>query len=215
MPATDRTERREQRREALLDAAIEVVRVEGPGVSMDQIAQACGITKPVVYRHFGDREGLVTAMALRFVAELIGELAPQLASDAPPQELLRSTIDSYLQLIERDTNLYRFLSTNEPGKRDLLAGLIAEEVAAVLERLMIDAGADTTAARPYAYGLVGMVQFAGDWWTQSRTPERTVLVEQIMTLLWSGFEGLGFGAAISTATKPKRSAAPAYEEEHR
>jgi AcrR family transcriptional regulator len=190
-----------ERREQLLDAAIEVVRENGPGVSMDQIATACGVTKPIIYRHFGDRDGLVMAMAIRFVAALVGALTPQLARRDAPQDLLTSTIDAYLSLIEDDTNLYRFLSANEPGKRDLVAGLIAEEVAVVLEQYLDNAGRDTAGAKPWAYGLVGMVHFTGDWWARTGTPTRAELVDQLTELLWSGFDGIGLGDQPADATR--------------
>jgi len=181
---TDRRRReaeaRAARREELLDAAVAVVREQGPNVTMDQIAAACGVTKPIVYRHFGDRDGLVLAMALRFVDALIGALTPQLARRDAPRLLLESTIDAYLELLEHDGNLYRFLSLHEPGKRDLVAGLVAEQVAT-----------DTTSATPWAYGLVGMVHFAGDWWTRAGTPDRATLVQQLTALAWSGFAGIG------------------------
>jgi AcrR family transcriptional regulator len=194
---TDRRDReakaRAERREQLLDSAVDAVRRDGPGISMDQIAAACGVTKPIIYRNFGDRDGLVMAMALRFVAALVGALTPQLARRDEPRAILASTIDAYLQLLEDDTNLYRFVSANEPGKRDLVAGLIAEEVASVLERYLEAADADVSGAKPWAYGMVGMVHFAGDWWARSATPNRQILVEQLTTLLWSGFEGIGLG----------------------
>lgn len=192
-----------ERREQLIDAAIEVVRDNGPAVSMDQIAGACGVTKPIIYRHFGDRDGLVMAMALRFVADLMGALTPQLARRDDAHDLLTSTIDAYLELIERDTNLYRFLSANEPDKRDLVASLIAEEVANVLEQYLERDGLDTSAAEPWAYGLVGMVHFTGDWWARTKSPARAVLVEQLTTLLWSGFEGIGLGAGPMSTTSTK------------
>lgn len=196
---------RAERREDLLDAAIAVVREDGPTVTMDRIAAACGVTKPIVYRHFGDRDGLVMAMALRFVSTLVGVLTPQLARRDAPATLLSSTIDAYLELIEADTNLYRFLSANEPDKRDLLASLIAEEVAIVLEQLLSDADLPTDGATPWAYGLVGMVHFAGDWWARTGTPTRAELVSQLTTLLWAGFDGIGLGDPPRT-TSPEEQA---------
>lgn len=55
-------------RERLLEAAIAVIEAEGEvGVRVDQIATTAGVTKPVLYHHFGDREGLiVAAQAERF-----------------------------------------------------------------------------------------------------------------------------------------------------
>src|SRR5688572_6960411 len=80
----DRRERRERRdrrhgdradrRESLLDAAISGIRTHGPAASMDQLAAAAGITKPILYRHFGDRAGLVAAIAKRFADSLLQDL---------------------------------------------------------------------------------------------------------------------------------------------
>lgn len=208
-PAATLTDRRDRearakaaRREQLLDSAIGAVRTGGPNVSMDQIAAACGVTKPVVYRHFGDRDGLVMAMAVRFVDALVDALTPQLARRDDPRGLLASTIDAYLRLIERDTDLYRFVSANEPDKRDLVASLVAEQVAVVLERELDDAGLDTSASEAWAYGLVGMVHFTGDWWSRTTTPRRAVLVDQLTTLLWSGFAGIGLGDPTAPPERP-------------
>ena len=65
-----RDARRLERRAELLDAATRVVRREGPAASMDQIAAEAGISKPIVYRHFRDRDDLVAGVAQRFADEL-------------------------------------------------------------------------------------------------------------------------------------------------
>ncbi|MER3452812.1 MAG: TetR/AcrR family transcriptional regulator, partial [Acidimicrobiia bacterium] len=49
---------RQARAEALLDTAIEVIRREGPACSIDDVAAAVGVTRPVIYRYFGSRDGL-------------------------------------------------------------------------------------------------------------------------------------------------------------
>lgn len=198
-------EARQQRRQAFVDAAVDLVRREGPMVSMEQIAAACGVTKPIVYRLFGDRDELVMEMAERFVDQLIDALAPLLTAEAPPLELLVGTMDAYLGLVERDTNLYRFLSAHAGAdRRDLLAALIAEQVATVLERLLADRDLPTRPARTWAFGLVGMVHFAGDWWAAGtevasddpRFPaDRAELVQHLGRLLWFGADGVGFGEA--------------------
>ena len=54
----------EPRREQLLNAADRVVQREGPGASMNAIAAEAGITKPILYRHFGDRNGLIGALTV-------------------------------------------------------------------------------------------------------------------------------------------------------
>jgi AcrR family transcriptional regulator len=209
-PAAERAARRAveraERREALILSAIDVVRRDGPLVSMDQIAAECGITKPIIYRHFGDREGLLLEMALRFVDQLVTGLLP-LASDAgPSRDLLAATMDAYLALVERDANLYRFLSDHAGAdRRDLLAGLIAEQISVVLEQRLERAGLPLDPARPWAYGLVGMVHFAGDWWSAEKPIGRPALVEHLMTLAWDGLGSLDIDDRIRPTPDRTRS----------
>ncbi len=105
----DRTARRAARRVELLDAAVRAIRRGGPSVSMDVIAAEAGVTKPIVYRHFGDRVGLASALAEQFGAALVAELDEALTRNLPPDDLLRATIDAYLAFVERDPHLYNFL----------------------------------------------------------------------------------------------------------
>ncbi|MFC7511784.1 TetR/AcrR family transcriptional regulator [Streptomyces thermocarboxydus] len=59
MDTTQRTEQQrsaDRRRRELLEAADRVVLRDGPGASMNAIAAEAGITKPILYRHFGDKE---------------------------------------------------------------------------------------------------------------------------------------------------------------
>ncbi len=74
--------RRAERRTQLLDAAVDAIRDIGPGVTMEQLAKAGGVTKPILYRHFGDREGLIGAIAERFSNDLITSVTTPLATDA-------------------------------------------------------------------------------------------------------------------------------------
>ncbi|MCC5952520.1 MAG: TetR/AcrR family transcriptional regulator [Acidimicrobiia bacterium] len=188
MTPVSHDEHREERREQLLDVAVALVRSEGPFVTMEQLAAANGVTKPIIYRHFGDRDGLVLAIARRFVDELVEALGPHVAADAPAETRLRGAIDAYLALVERDPNLYRFLSQHAAAdRRDLLASLVAQAVALTLEDLLAAAGQPTDPAELWAYGLVGMVHFAGDWWVdqQPRAPRQEV-VEHLLALVAGG-----------------------------
>jgi AcrR family transcriptional regulator len=188
-------DRREQRREELLDASIELVRRDGPLVSMEQIASACGVTKPIIYRHFTDRDDLILSMAGRFLDEFIAEVSPKLfQEDAEPIEVLTATMDAYLALIERDTSLYRFISDHAGAdRRDLIVTLIAEQVAIVAERMLGDRRLDTSPARTWAFAIVGMVHVTGDWWVTHRDISRQQLVDQLTSLLWVGLDDLGLG----------------------
>jgi AcrR family transcriptional regulator len=192
-----RAQRRLERRDELLDAALQVVRRDGPGASMDRLAAEAGVTKPILYRHFGDRNGLVRAVGTRFAEELRRELESALRSERGPRELLSATIDAYLSFVERDPQVYRFLVHRAAGDQYTAAALtefvqqMSQEVAVVLGEELRRVGADSGGAEPWAYGIVGMVHAAGDWWVERRPMPRARLADYLVTLLWGGLAGLG------------------------
>ena len=120
---TERARRRERRREELLDVADRVIQRQGTGVSMDEIAAEAGITKPVLYRHFGDKDGLYEALTARYVDELAHELRPSIGTN-DPRSRLAATIDAYLSYVEREPERYRFLL--RAGEQPRTAPLVAD-----------------------------------------------------------------------------------------
>ena len=169
------------------------IREIGPGVTMEQLAKAGGVTKPILYRHFHDRDGLIRSIADRYAADLLTSVqAPLLTASAEPRQLLDSTVDAYVGFIERDPNLYRFLIRHAPdrgGDHMSISALvegIAKQVALVIGEQLRAAGRDSGAAVPWAFGIVGLVHQAGDWWLDDQTMSRAQLVEYLTSLLWNG-----------------------------
>ncbi len=196
---------REERRALLLDAAVEAIREHGAGVSMEQLARQGGVTKPILYRHFGDRDGLVDAIGEQYATQLVARLGSSLDS-GEPTDLLRQTIDTYLGFVEDDPALYEFLINQAPrsgprGERPLssLIDGIGRQVAIVIGDQLRAAGLDAGGAEPMAFGIVGMVHHAGDWWIRARTMSRAALTDYLTNLLWSGFTGLRETAPVADA----------------
>jgi AcrR family transcriptional regulator len=205
----ERAEQRAIRRESYLDAAIAVSSHEGPTASMEAIASASGVSKPILYRHFGDREGLVAALADRLIVGLVARLDEVLGGDGTPRALLHDAIDAYVGTIEDDPSLYRFLTHRIPARGAALTSLV-DRVAAVIARTLAEglreAGLDTAPARPWSYGIVGMVHLAGDDWVARPASPRVELVDDLTNLLWSGLGGVfgslgGRGAASGSARR--------------
>ncbi len=203
--ADDRDARRAARRAELVDAAIAVVRRDGPGASMDRMAAEAGVTKPILYRHFGDRAGLVAAIAEHAFALVSGALDRALAADATPRELVTATIDAYLSFIESDADLYRFLvhrtisETADPSAvlNDYL-WRVGRRIALVLGEGLRAAGLDSGPAEPWAFALVGMVHATGDWWLERGTLPRSRVTQYLTTLACDGLPNLD--AAGTTGT---------------
>lgn len=207
-----RAEQRAARRESYLDAAIAVITDEGPTASMEAIAHASGVSKPILYRHFGDREGLIAALADRLIGGLVARLGEVLAGGQTPRGLLHDAIDAYVATIEDDPSLYRFLTNRVPARGATLSSLV-DQVAAVIAQSLAEglrgAGLDTAPARPWSYGIVGMVHLAGDDWVARPAIPRAELVGDLTSLLWDGlgtpFGGLG---GRDRGSRHDRSATP-------
>ncbi len=174
---------------------------------MNDIAAEAGITKPILYRHFGDKGGLYQALAERYVRSLLDELRAALASETDPRTRLRTTIDAYLRFIERDHEIYYFLMhraiTERPEAQVTVANFIrrlAAELALVLGEELRRLGLDSGGAEPWAHGIVGMVQLAGDHWLEHRTMSRADLGDYLEALVW---HGLARGS--SRANEPRKA----------
>ncbi|MGW1027239.1 TetR family transcriptional regulator [Streptomyces sp. NPDC002577] len=199
METTQRTEQQrsaEQRRRELLEAADRVVLRDGPGASMNAIAAEAGITKPILYRHFGDKGGLYAALAKRHTDALLASLRAALDAPAERRERVEATLDTYLAAIEARPQVYRFLmhpaeagSAGEPGfdvgrhSAPLLRRLGEELATVIAER--VDLGPESQQlARVWGHGIVGMMHAAGDWWLGERPCTRAELVRSLADLLW-------------------------------
>lgn len=188
----------EDRRASIIAAAKVVIARDGPAVSMQAIATEAGVTKPILYRAFGDRHGLVATLAQEFADELsagldaalalVGDLGdPDVRQAIEPRRVVVAAVDSYVRLIDRDPNLYRFI-TERLGDDTAIAPIdtLARTVALTLGGALRAVDGDSGAAEPWAHGLIGMVHTAGDWWVTRRTISREQLVEYLVTLSWDG-----------------------------
>ncbi|MGP3982962.1 TetR family transcriptional regulator [Streptomyces sp. KR80] len=193
----------ERRRKELLEAADRVVLREGPGASMNAIAAEAGITKPILYRHFGDKGGLYRALAARHTDALLAGLRAALDAPADRRDRVENTLDTYLSAIEARPQVYRFLmhpsDEAQPGEQGFDVGRhsapllrrMGEELAQVIaERVDLGPGGDEL-ARAWGHGIVGMMHAAGDWWLRERPCSRDQLVRSLADLLWGRLAAAG------------------------
>ncbi|MFJ9041747.1 TetR family transcriptional regulator [Streptomyces sp. NPDC102406] len=209
METTQRTDQRaeqqsaaERRRRELLEAADRVVLRDGPGASMNAIAAEAGITKPILYRHFGDKGGLYAALAKRHTDALLASLRAALDAPAERRERVEATLDTYLAAIEARPQVYRFLmhpadvSPADPGfdvgrHSAPLLRRMGEELADVIEERVDLGPAGQQLARVWGHGIVGMMHAAGDWWLGERPCTRAELVQGLADLLWGRLAAAG------------------------
>jgi AcrR family transcriptional regulator len=197
------TAHRKQRRQELIDAALEAFFRHGPDVDMDQVAAVAGVSKPVLYRYFADKAQLWLAAGEHVAQLVVDEVTPAVAQVREERTLIAATVDAYLGAISRQPELYRFLmhQSGLSGGHNLLAKA-SEQVAAELSRVIGDRlraiGLDSGPAEPWAYGLVGFVTAVGDWWLERGRPiSRAALTDYVATLMWQGFDGVRASADLA------------------
>jgi AcrR family transcriptional regulator len=194
-----------------VDAAIACIGREGPGASMDDIAAEAGVTKPVIYRYFSDKADLYEAIATRYTQQVAASLRKTMRRKDHPRVVLRTTIDSFLRLVEREPEIYRFLMQRAglskwsgEGPVENFMRRLGDEIGSVLGERLREFDLDSGPAEVWGHGIVGMVAAAADWWVDRPVLTRRRLVGYLVDLLWDGFVGSARGRrpAVAEPTDP-------------
>jgi AcrR family transcriptional regulator len=180
-----------ERREQLLLVGRSLFAEKGfEATSIEEIAARAGVSKPVVYEHFGGKEGLYAVVVDREMADLLERLTQALSS-GQPRELVEHAALALLTYIEEETDGFRILARDSPmagsgGTFSSLLNDIANQAEHILAREFKQRGIDTKLAPMYAQMLVGMVALTGMWWLEERKPPREVVAAHLVNLGWNG-----------------------------
>jgi AcrR family transcriptional regulator len=130
----------EERRRQLLDVTKGIVGEQGfHAVSIEAVARRAGITRPIVYEHFGDLEGLLRALVdregERALAQLAEILPGRLSAHSSPREDLLAALRGYLEAVEADPVTWRLVLMPPEGAPEVLRDRIATGRDAVVATL--------------------------------------------------------------------------------
>ena len=184
-----------ERREQLIEIARGLFAERGfDGASVEEIAARAEVSKPVVYEHFGGKEGLYAVVVDREVRQLLEMMRTALTS-GHPRELLEQAALALLDYIEQSSDGFRILVRDSPlGSSSGSFVSIISDVATRVEHILAAEfkvrGYDAKAAPMYAQMLVGMVGTTGQWWLDARKPSKDVVAEHLVNLAWNGLSGL-------------------------
>ncbi|WP_241562643.1 TetR/AcrR family transcriptional regulator [Streptomyces hoynatensis] len=184
-----------ERREQLLDIGRTLFALRGfEGTSVEEIAAKAGVSKPVVYEHFGGKEGLYAVVVDREMSRLLGMVTGALTA-GHPRELLEQAAFALLDYIEQFTDGFHILVRDSPvaqstGTFASLIGDIATKVEDILGHEFKSRGYDPKLAPIYAQALVGMVALTGQWWLNVRRPKKSEVAAHLVNLAWHGLQGL-------------------------
>ena len=184
-----------ERREQLLDVGRALFAERGfEGTSVEEIAHKAGVSKPVVYEHFGGKEGLYAVVVDREMRMLL-EMVTSALTGGHPRELLEQAAFALLDYIEQSTDGFRILVRDSPvaqstGTFASLITDIATQVEDILGLEFKQRGFDSKLAPMYAQALVGMVALTGQWWLDVRRPKKSEVAAHLVNLAWNGLSGL-------------------------
>ncbi|WP_307490682.1 TetR/AcrR family transcriptional regulator [Cellulomonas humilata] len=185
-----------QRRAQLVDVARRLFAEKGfDGTSIEEIAARAEVSKPVVYEHFGGKEGIYAVVVDREIQSLTGALSGALEVGGHPKMLVERTTLALLGYIETNEDGFRILVRDSPvaqatGTFSSLIGDVATQVEHMLADQFKKQGQDPKMAPIYAQMLVGMVALTGQWWLDARSPSKNVVAAHLVNLAWNGLSAL-------------------------
>ncbi|MFN8189070.1 MAG: TetR/AcrR family transcriptional regulator [Nocardioidaceae bacterium] len=195
------------RREQLLDVAREVFAERGFGATaIEEIAARADVSKPVVYEHFGGKDGIYASVVEREVTELVTSLQVALTASSSRQ-LLEQAVTAILDYVEHHPHGFRILVRDSPlgssiDAQQSIVGDIATRLEVPLQRALESEGIDASPAPLYAQMVAGSVAQTGRWWLDAGGPDRRTVATQLVNLLWNGLANLEGDPLLATELPP-------------
>jgi AcrR family transcriptional regulator len=192
-----------QREQQLLDVAEEVFATRGLRMaSMQEIALRAGITKPILYDHFGSKDGLVVACIRRARAQLLEDIPAAVAGASGPREVLEAGVAAFFRFVESHGKVW-FMLIGESS----LAGTAADELETirrqqagyVAQRL----AADFPAARrddldAIAEAITGACERVALWRRDRPDVSAATASRNVVSLLWGGLASLSRDGLVAS-----------------
>jgi AcrR family transcriptional regulator len=209
-PATKRRLKGPERRAIIDCAAAEILARRGyDAASLEEIAEAAGISRTVIYDHYPSKRDLHIALCRKHGAELLRFMAERTPAEAPSLVRLRAGINAVFEFIENDPYAWRLMfreSATDPDvaaagqdmqrqTTEAIAALVASDPAA--QPLLKERGPET--AIRVAEVIKTSVNGLASWWYDHPEFPRERLVNELVEMLWLGFERLAAGERLAAA----------------
>jgi len=186
---------RSARRQQLLGAAQEVFVAQGyHAAAMDDIADAAGVSKPVLYQHFPSKLELYLALLDQHSEAMVDAVRVALDSTTDNKLRVAATIEAYFRFVDEDGGAFRLVFesdlVNQPAVRERVDGVTVACAELISEVIRDDAGLPNDQARLLAVGLVGMAQVAARYWlADDGAIPRDAASRLLASLSWRGIGG--------------------------
>jgi AcrR family transcriptional regulator len=184
-----------RRRRQLLEVALKVFAEQGFYVtSMSDIADAAGVTKPVLYQHFSSKRELYSQLLTEVGNQLQERITKAVAEADSPREMVEKGFAAYFDFVDRHRDAFQIFYASGSARDEEFAKLVhgvenalAEQVASLIE---IE-GLSSEQRRLLGHGIVGMIEGASTHWLSSHADANPAeLTRQLADLAWRGLRGV-------------------------
>jgi AcrR family transcriptional regulator len=185
-----------RRRRQLLDVALRLFAERGfHGASMDDLAEAAGVTKPVLYQHFGSKRDLYLEVLDDVGDRLLTEIGKAAAAAGGPRQQVENGFSAYFRFVADNESAFRVLFVGS-GRGSDDSGFIdavrrVEDAIADAIAVLIEADIDDEHRRLLAHGIVGLAESTSRHWLRhGRREDPEVLARRLADLAWAGLRSV-------------------------
>ncbi len=190
---------REGRRAELVAAAVAAIDEHGSGASIAQIAASAGVSKPVLYRYFTDKNDLYRAVGQWSAEQVLTRLVPLLTAKGPMRDRVYAGCEAYLEVVGEHPQVFLLLVEHRSADDPLADG--KDQIATTFAKLMGDTlrrlGVDAAGAEPWAHGLIGMGLAVGEWWLRRDIMSQEATASYLASFIWHAFSGFAADNGVS------------------
>jgi AcrR family transcriptional regulator len=192
---------RTQREALMLKVAYRAFAEQGyGGVSMNELAQRAGVTKPMLYAYFGSKDGLYAACVRAMVKPNLNALSEAVRPGLAPDRQLWAGILAQLTLIEENREEWRVFVREALARGGAPAAAVAEgrrKIVALLTEMLERSLREQTGGAPareeielQATALQGAVEAIAAWWEEHPAEAKEALALRVMNFAWQGFANI-------------------------
>jgi AcrR family transcriptional regulator len=194
-----------RRRSQLLEVALDRFASTGfHDTSMEEIADAAGVTKPVLYQHFGSKRTLYLELLETVGQELLRQVAARAAAETHPYQQVLAGFRAYFQFVCERTSAFQLLFGSGARQSDEFADAVrtVETSVAATIAAFIDADIDGSHRELLGYAIVGLGEVTARLWVSRHTEaehpsldptEAELLAVRLADLVWAGLRSLPGG----------------------
>jgi AcrR family transcriptional regulator len=185
-----------RRRRQLLDVALELFAQRGfHGASMDELAEAAGVTKPVLYQHFGSKRELYLEVLDDVGSRLLTEIGKAAAAAGTPRQQVEHGFSAYFRFVAAHESAFRvlFVGTGRSSEDRRISDAVrrVEDAIADAIAVLIEADIDDDHRRLLAHGIVGLAESTSRFWLRhGRREDPEVLARRLADLAWAGLRSV-------------------------